>query len=71
MDIKEQKEMLILNIKEDEEYITNLKERIRLNKSKLKKILKLEKEMLDIFGMEDTSENNEIPGQISMDEYEG
>lgn len=67
MNIIEQKEALIKAIEKNEQVIVEAKEVIKMAKAKVKKIEKLEKEMQDIF--DDVSEEEEIPGQMCIDEY--
>lgn len=67
MNIIEQKEALIKAIEKNEQVIVEAKEVIKMAKAKVKKIEKLEKEMQDIF--DDVSAEEEIPGQMCIDEY--
>lgn len=68
MNIIEQKEALIKAIEKNEQVIVEAKEVIKMAKAKVKKIEKLEKEMQDIF--DDVPAEEEIPGQMCIDEYE-
>lgn len=67
MNIIEQKEALIRAIEKNEQVIVEAKEVIKMAKAKVKKIEKLEKEMQDIF--DDVPAEEEIPGQMCIDEY--
>ena len=67
MNIVEQKEALIKTIEKNEQIIVEAKEAIKMAKAKVKKIEKLEKEMQDIF--DDIDAEEEIPGQMCIDEY--
>ena len=67
MNIVEQKEALIKAIEKNEQIIVEAKEVIKMAKAKVKKIEKLEKEMQDIF--DDVHTEEEIPGQMCIDEY--
>lgn len=67
MNIIEQKETLIRAIEKNEQVIVEAKEVIKMAKAKVKKIEKLEKEMQDIF--DDVPAEEEIPGQMCIDEY--
>ena len=67
MNIIEQKEALIKAIEKNEQVIVEAKEVIKMAKAKVKKIEKLEKEMQDIF--DDVPIEEEIPGQMCIDEY--
>ncbi len=67
MNIIEQKEALIKAIEKNEQVIVEAKEVIKMAKAKVKKIEKLEKEMQDIF--DDVPAEEEIPGQMCIDEY--
>lgn len=67
MNIIEQKEALIKAIEKNEQVIVEAKEIIKMAKAKVKKIEKLEKEMQDIF--DDVPAEEEIPGQMCIDEY--
>ena len=67
MNIIEQKEALIKAIEKNEQVIVEAKEVIKMAKAKVKKIEKLEKEMQDIF--DDIPAEEEIPGQMCIDEY--
>ena len=68
MNIIEQKEALIKAIEKNEQVIVEAKEVIKMAKAKVKKIEKLEKEMQDIF--DDVHAEEEIPGQMCINEYE-
>lgn len=67
MNIVEQKEALIKAIEKNEQVIVEAKEVIKMAKAKVKKIEKLEKEMQDIF--DDVPAEEEVPGQMCIDEY--
>ena len=75
MTIKEQKEMVESNIAANETLIASLKDDIKADKARLKKLDKIEKELTSIFGEpEDNAKNNvitlqmeEIPGQVGLD----
>lgn len=72
MTIREQKESVMRSIEMNENMISTLKDDVKADKARLKKLDKIEKELTSIFGEQKDNVNpfyvEEVPDQMSIED---